>query len=57
MAFSFELSTIQILEQGLSSMTKTCELLTAQNDALNKEVAVLTDKVARLKDKLIINKI
>ena len=57
MAFSYELSTIQILEQGLSSMTKTCELLTAQNDTLNKEVAVLTDKVARLKDKLIINKV
>ena len=56
MAYSFELSTLQILEQGLSSMTKTCELLTQQNDTLNKEVVILTDKVARLQDKLIINK-
>jgi len=56
MSFSFELSTLQILEQGLSSMTKTCELLTQQNNALNKEVAILTDKIDRLQDKLIINK-
>ena len=56
MPYSFELSTLQVLEQGLSSMTKTCELLTQQNDALNKEVAILTDKINRLQDKLIINK-
>ena len=52
----FDLSQIQILEQGLTSMTKTCDVLTQQNDALNKEIIVLTDKVARLQDKLIINK-
>lgn len=49
-------TTVEILEQGLSSMTKACDALTDQNNKLIEDIKGLQAQVKRMQDKLIINK-
>ena len=36
-------------------MTKMCDVLSTQNETLNKDIEKLKNKIARMKDKLIEN--
>ena len=48
-------SSEAVLKRGLNSMTKMCDVLTTQNETLNKDITKLKNKIARMKDKLIEN--
>tara|TARA_X000001382_G_C3111697_1_gene160135 strand:- start:362 stop:550 length:189 start_codon:yes stop_codon:yes gene_type:complete len=43
----------KILERGLHSITLACDALTEQNKQLNKDIAELKAKNARLEEKLL----
>ena len=48
-------SSEAVLKRGLNSMTKMCDVLSTQNETLNKDIEKLKNKIARMKDKLIEN--
>lgn len=49
-------STESILVKGLDGMTKACDVLTAQNHMLNKDIEGLKHKIGRLQEKLLVNR-
>jgi len=45
-----------ILERGLQAMTRSCDTLKEQNDLLHEQVESMKVELARLKDRLLIDR-
>jgi hypothetical protein len=51
----YQRKTEDVLIQGLNTMTKACDALSAQNDILNKDIDKLRKKVERLQEKVLLH--
>lgn len=51
----FKPDTETVLVRGLNAMTKACDALSSQNEALNKDLTALKNKVKRLQERVLIN--
>tara|TARA_R110002153_G_scaffold34305_3_gene102673 strand:+ start:3284 stop:3457 length:174 start_codon:yes stop_codon:yes gene_type:complete len=51
----FDKTAEQVLSRGLNAMTKMCEVLTTQNETLNKDIEKLKNKIGRMKERLLEN--
>ena len=50
-------SSEEVLKRGLNAMTKMCDVLTTQNETLNQDIEKLRNKVERLQDKLLTDRV
>lgn len=51
----FKADTESVLVRGLNAMTKSCDVLSSQNEQLNKDIEGLKKKIARLQDRVLID--
>ncbi len=51
----FRADTESVLVRGLNAMTKSCDVLSSQNEQLNKDIEGLKKKIARLQDRVLID--
>ncbi len=50
----FSPTSEQVLQKGLSAMTRACDALTARNSELEEELESLSNQLARSKEKLLV---
>ena len=50
----FTQTSEQVLQRGLSAMTRACDALTARNSELEEELESLSNQLARSKEKLLV---
>jgi polyhydroxyalkanoate synthesis regulator phasin len=53
----WDTSSEDVLKRGLNAMTKMCDVLTTQNETLNEDIQKLRNKVERLQDKLLTDRV
>ncbi len=53
----WDTSSEDVLKRGLNAMTKMCDVLTIQNETLNQDIQKLRNKVERLQDKLLTDRV
>ncbi len=53
----WDTSSEDVLKRGLNAMTKMCDVLTTQNETLNQDIQKLRNKVERLQDKLLTDRV
>ena len=52
----FKSKEANILERGLQFMTQSCDTLKEQNDLLHEQIESMKVEIARLKDRLLIDR-
>ena len=53
----FKPNTEEVLVSGLKAMTKACDVLSAQNEQLNKDIEGLKRKIDRLSERVIVDSV
>jgi len=51
----FAPDTKAVLVRGLNAMTKSCDVLSKQNEQLNKDIEGLKNKIARHQERVLVN--
>lgn len=53
----FKPDTESVLVRGLNAMTRSCDVLSKQNEELNKDIGGLKKKIARLQERVLVDSI